>query len=97
MKYLVELNSPNVKADYILAELHMEFGRANNSAEDPDILHLSFAEGLVSVLLDYDRNRLWIKIEAASSEKYEHIAHQIEALLNRSKDRGEITWSQIQI
>jgi len=97
MKYLVELNSHNVKADYILAELHMEFGRANNSAEDPDIMHLRFAEGLVSVLLDYDHNRVWITIEAASSDKYENIAQKIEVLLDRSKDRGEITWSQIQL
>jgi hypothetical protein len=97
MKYLVELNSPNVSADYILSELHLEFGRSPEATGDPDILRLKMDEGAVLVLVDYDNNRLWLTIETEDRQHYATISSRIEALLNRSKNRGHIVWSQIQV
>jgi hypothetical protein len=97
MKYLVELNSPNVPADYIMSELHLEFGRSPEPTGDPDILKLRVESGAVMVLVDYDRNRVWLTIETPDGESSEPIAKRIEGLLDRSKDRGFIEWSQIQI
>jgi hypothetical protein len=97
MKYLVELNSSDVKADFLFSEMQLEFGRSPQSTHDPDILRLNMDEGSVQVLCDYDNNRLWVTIETSTSPRYDTIAQRIEALLNRSKDRGEINWSQIEI
>jgi hypothetical protein len=97
MKYLVELNSSDVKADFLLSEMHLEFGRSPESTNDPDILRLNVGEAGVQVLCDYDNNRLWVTIDTASDSSYESIAHRIEGVLNRSKDRGDINWSQIEI
>jgi hypothetical protein len=97
MKYLVELNSANVQSDFLLAEMQLEFGRSPESTGDPDILRLNFDDGAVRVLSDYENNRLWISIETDEDTTYERIAHQIEALLERSKNRGFIAWSQITI
>ncbi|MFP4321364.1 MAG: hypothetical protein ACLFTK_02825 [Anaerolineales bacterium] len=97
MKYLVELNSSNVPADYILSELHLEFGRALESTGDADILKLQVDTGAVSVLCDYDNNRVWISIDMPTGENYQSITQRIEHLLDNSRDRGYIEWSQIEI
>lgn len=97
MKYLVELNSPNVPADYLLSELHLEFGRSPEPTGDPDILHLRFDDASVHVLTDYDNNRLWITIETDSDQHYGEVSKRIEGLLEQSKNRGLIEWSQIEI
>lgn len=97
MKYLVELNSSDVKADFLLSEMQLEFGRAPELANDPDILRLNMQEGAVQVLSDYDNNRLWVTIETGTGDTYDTIAQRIETVLDRSKNRGEINWSQIEI
>jgi len=97
MKYLVELNSPNVPADFILSELHLEFGRAPEPTRDPDILKLRVDSSAVAVLVDYDNNRVWITIEAPDDVSYEATSKRIENLLESSKNRGMIAWSQIEI
>jgi|GEM_PF-5691366 len=95
MKYLVELNSSDVPADYILSELHLEFGRSPESTGDPDILRLKIDPNSVMVLCDYDNNRVWLTIETTDDETYQLISKRIESLLDRSQNRGFISWSQI--
>ncbi|HLA45176.1 MAG TPA: hypothetical protein VJZ27_17145 [Aggregatilineales bacterium] len=97
MKYLVELNSPNVPADFIELELSVEFGRAPEPTEDPDILRLEADDSEIAVLCDYDNNRVWITIESPSGESYRATSQRIEALLDRSRESGFIEWSQIEI
>lgn len=97
MKYLVELNSPDVAADIIIGEMEREFGPASESAADPEITQLWVDESKVNVLADYAENRLWIKIESPSSRSYAVTCQRIEVLLDRSKDQGHIDWSQIEI
>lgn len=97
MKYLVELNSPNIPADFIMSELHLEFGRSPEPTGDPDILSLRVDEGQVKVLVDYDHNRVWITIETLTGQSYKAVAERVEALLDRSKSRGYIEWNQIEI
>lgn len=97
MKYLVELNSNNVPADFLFSELHLEFGRSPERADDPDILKLRMETGHVAVLCDYDNNRLWITIDVEDDQKYQEVSKRIEKLLEQSKNRGVIEWSQIEI
>lgn len=97
MKYLVELNSSDVKADFILSELHLEFGRSPEPTGDPDILRLAVDDGSVKVLCDYDHNRVWLTIETVSEEKYSTVSKRIEKVLEQSKNRGFIAWSQTEI
>ncbi len=97
IKYLVELNSPNVPADFIMSELHLEFGRSPEPTGDPDILKLRIEDGAVKVLVDYDHNRVWLTIETPDSPTTEKIARRIESLLDRSKDRGHIEWNQVEL
>lgn len=97
MKYLVELNSADVPADFILSELHLEFGRSPEPTGDPDILKLRVERGAVAVLCDYDNNRLWVTIEAPTGYQYAALSQRIEKLLDRSRDRGYIEWSQIRL
>lgn len=97
MKYLVELNSEDISADYILSELELEFERSPEKTSDPDILKLQVDPGMVSVLCDYDNNRVWLTIEATDKVAYQAISQRIETLLNRSQDKGYVSWSQIEI
>lgn len=97
MKYLVELNSSDTPSDLILRELEKEFAHAPELDEDPDIHKLVLGSNSIEVMTDPDNNRLWITIESATGEKIHAVTHRIEALLDRSKERGFIVWSQLAI
>ena len=97
MKYLVELNSSNTPAEFILGELESEFSHVPEKDQDPDIHKLMVESGKILVMADPDNNRVWITIESISDEKAHAVAHRIEALLDRSKERGFIVWSQMAI
>jgi hypothetical protein len=97
MKYLVELNSSDTPADFILRELENEFTHAPERDEDPDIRKLQVENGKILVMTDPDNNRVWITIESISGEKVHAVANRIEALLDRSRERGFIVWSQMAI
>jgi len=97
MKYLVELNSSDTPSDFILRELEKEFAHAPESDEDPDIHKLALGNSSILVMADPDNNRLWITIESATDDKLHAVTHRIEALLDRSKERGFIVWSQMSI
>lgn len=97
MKYLVELAHSHLPADYVLSELHLEFGRAPQPTGDPDILKLKVEYGSISVLCDYDHNRVWITIDTESNEQYEAVCKRIEKMLERTRHVGNLNWSQIEI
>ena len=97
MKYLVELNSSDTPPDFILRELESEFDRAPQQDEDPDIHRLAVENGSIRVLTDPENNRVWITIESLSGEKVLDVRYRIESLLDRSKERGFIVWSQMAI
>lgn len=97
MKYLVELSHSHLPADYLFSELHLEFGRAPEPTGDPDILKLKLELGAISVLCDYDRNRVWITIDTADPHLYQQICQRIEEMLTRTKHVGNVQWSQIEL
>jgi hypothetical protein len=97
MKYLVELNSSDTPSDFILQELQSEFAHAPELDEDPDIHKLALESGSILVMIDPANNRVWITIESASGEKIHAVRHRIESLLDRSRERGFIVWSQMAI
>jgi hypothetical protein len=97
MKYLVELSHSHLPADYILSEMHLEFGRAPQATGDPDILKLRLDNGHILVLCDYDNNRVWITIETPDDRSYHEVCERIEILLARSHRAGKVQWSQIEV
>jgi hypothetical protein len=97
MKYLVELAHSHLPADYVLSELHLEFGRAPQPTGDPDILKLKVDSGSIAVLCDYDNNRVWITINTDSETQYTEICARIEKMLNRTRHVGNLKWSQLEI
>lgn len=96
-RYLVELEHPELSADYILSELHLEFGRAMEPSGDPDIFRLRVEKGAVKVLVDYDHNRVWITIETDTVEHHDELCHRIEVLLNKPRISGKIEWSEVEL
>lgn len=97
MKYLVELSHSNLPADYVLSELHLEFGRAPEPTGDPDILKLRLDSGNIFVLCDYEYNRVWITIETDDEPTYHTVCQRIEQLLSHNRHAGIIHWSQIEV
>jgi hypothetical protein len=97
MKYLVELKHSSLPADYLLSELHNEFGSSPRSTNDPDIVYLNGVGGDIKVLVDKDHERVWITIEAESSADYDATSARIERLLDRTRNSGKIEWSQIEL
>ncbi|NJL93280.1 MAG: hypothetical protein HC915_05890 [Anaerolineae bacterium] len=95
MKFLVELSHSHFPADYILSELHLEFGRAPELTGDPDILKLRMSDGTIAVLCDYERNRVWITLETDSDQVYRNTCQRIEQLLDRNMLAGKLHWNQI--
>jgi hypothetical protein len=97
MKYLVELNSSDTPAEFILRQLKSEFDHVAERDEDPDIHRLAMENGKILVMTDPINNRVWITIDSPTGEKFHAVTNRIEALLNRSRERGFIVWSQMAI
>ena len=97
MKYLVELSHSHLPADYILSELHLEFGRSPEVTQDPDILKLRLEDGHISVLCDYERNRVWITIHTPDEDHHQKINQRIKELLDRHRMAGKLLWSEIAV
>ena len=97
MKFLVELNSSDTPAEFILHELKVEFAHNPKKDEDPDIHKIAINDSSILVMTDPDNNRVWITIESASDEKFHAVTRRIESLLDRSRGRGFIVWSQMAI